>query len=184
MTSKDTPDGERLSLADFDMANYVEVPDEAQRKRGALTRLAKESVVTEKIRHALFLHGRDGLTAHEVAAIAGLSEPTARKHLEKLCSIREAYAVIRQANMRLYYPNGEPLHGLGKDRIEDGPHILEAVLARGPQNRLFIHITEKRFSALEGERTEGGVLVPLDIVTQFVDVIKKLKTKGDTIAER
>src|SRR2546426_10924830 len=130
MPRKETAKPERLSLADFDLANYVELPRELPHKRGSMTRLAKEAVATEKVRHALFLHGRDGLTAPEAAALSGLSEPTARKHLERLCSIREAYAVNRQANMRLYYPNGEPLHGLGKVRIEDGPYVLEALLAQ------------------------------------------------------
>jgi len=184
MTSKQPPKRDGLSLGDFDIANYVEPQDESAFLAGTLKRQAKESLGMERVRRALFEHGRNGLTPPEVAGLVRLSEPTVRKHLERLCSIREAYVVMRQANLRLYYPNGEPLHGMGRARIEEGPYIIETVLARGPEERLFIHITEKRFSVLEGERTEGGVLVPLDSVNELIEEMRKLKERGAEIVSR
>ncbi len=184
MTSKQASKADGLSLTDFDLANYAEAGDEKGPLGDVLKRQARESLAMERVRRALVERGQDGLTAPEVGSLVGMSEPTARRYLEKLCSIREAYMVLRKANLRFYYPNGEPLHGLGRSRIEEGPYILETVLARGPEDRLFVHITEKRFSILEGERNEGGVLVPLDAVDKLVEEIQKLKLRGADIASR
>ena len=168
-------------MSDFDVSDYIDVTEQSEISLKGLSRTAREALTLERVRHALFLNGREGLTASEVAGFATISEPTARRHLDRLCAIREAYSVLRKTNARYYYPNGEPLHGLGKYRVERGPHIVETVLARGPEDRLFLHVTEKRFSILEGEKVEGGIMIPFELIDRVSDQMKKLQTKGALI---
>ena len=174
-------DFEGLSLSDFDISDYIDMTEESGISLKGLSRRAREALTLERVRHVLFLNGREGLTAAEVAGFATISEPTARRYLDRLCSIREAYSVLRKTNARYYYPNGEPLHGLGKYRVDQGPHVVETVLARGPEDRLFLHITEKRFSILEGEKVEGGIMIPFELIDQITEQMKKLQAKGALI---
>lgn len=167
-----------LSLVDFADPSYMEKTAERPPDFKGWSRKAKDEYVQERIRQVLFTHGWDGLTASEVGQLANVSEPTARKYLEKLCSIRDAYSLKRKANLTLYYPNGKPLHGYGEYRFESLPHIIELMLAEGPDEKLFFHILEKRYSILEGEKTEGGVLIPVEVVDKLIDSLKKLKEKG------
>ena len=116
---------EGLSLTDFEDPEYMESIGDRMPDFKGWSRTAKEEFLQEKIRQILFQYGRDGLTSTEIADIAQVSEPTARKYLEKLRAIREAYTLKRKANLTLFYPNGQPLQGFGKYRTEDGPHIIE-----------------------------------------------------------
>lgn len=169
------------SLGDFDTLSFPSIGDTKPMDLKGWSRSAKEDFLREKIRQILFKHGWEGLTVTEVAHLAEVTEPTTRRYLEKLTSIREAYSVKRKANLTLYYPNGTPLHALGKYKIEQPPYILESVLAKGPGEKILIHIIEKRYSILEGETTEGGILLPLELVPKLIDNLKKLMEKGSGI---
>ena len=138
----------------------------------------REALTLEVIRNTLSKYGRfNGVTAADCSKLSGISEPTTRKNLEKLCLIREAYS-SKIGQTIVYFPNGEPLHALGKFRMEDSlPHIIEVVLSRGPKEKVFIHLTEKRYSILEGEKTEGGVAIPLIYVDKLIDALTELKRK-------
>lgn len=168
----------RLSLKDFDKPDLIENSESALPDFKGWSRKAKDDFIQERIHQILFSRqGWNGLTASEIGQLAKVSEPTARKYLEKLCSIREAYSLKRKANLTLYYPNGKPLHGFGRYRFEELPNIIEVTLARGPEERLFFHLTEKRHSILEGEKTEGGVLIPFNQVDKLIGSLKKLKNR-------
>lgn len=145
----------------------------------------RESLLSERVRQTLYKYGRfDGITAALCSKITGITEPTARRHLEKLCLIREAYST-KIGKTTLYFPNGEPLHGFGKYRFEDKlPHILEAVLSSGPRGRMLIHITEKRYSVLDGEKVEGGIIVPMEYADKLAQALKSLKEKGEQIEQK
>jgi len=181
MTKKIQQKTEPNSLSDFDTLSFPSLDDTKTMDLKGWSRSAKEDFLREKIRQILFIHGWEGLTATEVAHLANLTEPTARRHLDRLSSIREAYSIKRKANLTLYYPNGKPLHGFGKYKIEHPPFILESVLAEGPGKKILVHITEKRYSILDGETTEGGVLVPLELIPKLIDNLKSLMERGSGI---
>ena len=181
MTKKIIQKNEPNSLGDFDILSFPSVEGTKPMSLNGWSRSAKEDFLREKVRQILFKHGWEGLTVTEIAHLAEVTEPTARRYLEKLTSIREAYSVKRKANLTLYYPNGKPLHALGKYKIEQPPYILESILAEGPGKRILVHITEKRYSILEGETTEGGILLPLELVSKLIDNLKNLMKKGSDI---
>lgn len=175
-----------LSLRNFDFENYTEIGDlNAEVEMSGMPQATRETLSTELVRFTLYKYGRDnGITALQCSKISGITEPTTRKYLERLCLIREAYST-KVGSTTLYFPNGEPLHGFGKYRIEDtSPYIVEAVLSRGPKNKLFVHITEKRFSLVDGESVQGGVVIPIEYIDKLVNAMKNLKKKGGGIDEQ
>lgn len=169
---------ETLSLSDFDDPEFMTALSDKKTDLSGWTRSAKEEYLQEKVRRVLYQYGRNGLTSSEIANLAGISEPTARKYLEKLRSIRDSYYLKRRANLILYYPNGKPLHGFGHYRFIDGVNVIEAVLAEGPNENMYIHITEKRDTILEGEITEGGVMIPVSLIPKLKDSFDKLIEKA------
>ncbi len=176
---------ESLSLRDFDFEQYVELSNlRTDVELSGLPLNTRESLSTERVRYTLYKYGREnGITALQCSKLSGIAEPTTRKYLEKLCLIREAYST-KVGKTALYFPNGEPLHGFGRYRIEDNPpYVVEAVLSRGPRNGLLIHLTEKRFSVIDGELVQGGIVIPIEYVDKLVNAMKNLKKKGENIGE-
>lgn len=137
----------------------------------------KKIVTRNQIRRVVRRHGKDGLTVQEVAEVTDLSESTVRKHLETLCKLREVYKQKKNQKLHLYYPNGKPLHSVGSKRIED-PNtdtILEVKVAQGRDDKLLFHILEKRYSLLDGEKTEGGIIFPIDQLDDLTDKLRELE---------
>lgn len=122
----------------------------------------------------------DGITKSELEQVTGFSRNTIDKHLETLHRWREVYKIKRNQQTDFYYPNGKPLHQFGKERVESGDTILDIKLAEGRNDSLNFHITEKRFSLMEGETTEGAVIVPLDSLDQL---FAKLQKMADEVEE-
>jgi len=141
----------------------------------------KKSVVLDQVRGVVRKYGEDGISASVVADMLDISTETARTHLNTLCSLREVYKQKKNKQLHLYYPNGRPLHGLGTRRIEanDGDLILELQLAQGKNEGLYFHVKEKRFSLLEGERTEGAIMFPLDKLDEFFNELDSLASEVD-----
>ncbi|OKY78300.1 MAG: putative transcriptional regulator, containd two HTH domain [Candidatus Methanohalarchaeum thermophilum] len=134
-------------------------------------------VIRNRIRRAIRKYGEDGgLTASEVQELTNISYNTVKKHLEELCNLREIYKKKRDKRTTLYYPNGKPLHSFEKKRIEaeSGDSILEVQLAKGRNQKLFFHILEKRYSILEGEKTEGAIMFPLEKLDEFYSKLNNL----------
>jgi hypothetical protein len=138
----------------------------------------------DRVRSALRKAGMKGATPSEIANMVGLSTLTARKHLEELCSTREAYRLRRGKQITMYYINGRPRHEFGVDRTEYSDLAFEVCLAEGPENTLMLHLIEKRTSLLEGEQIEGGVIIPLDIAPKIIEMMKKFYDKGGKINAR
>lgn len=126
-----------------------------------------DTIAQDKIRRVVRDYGEDGITASEIGEVTGLSRSTVDRHLEKLRRLREVYRLKRNKQMYLYYPNGKPLQSYGKKRIEDGDTILDIQLAKGKNEDLYIHLTEKRYSLMEGETTEGAVIFPLSALDEL-----------------
>lgn len=145
------------------------------------TRKYEESVLLDQVRGVVRKYGEDGISASVVAEMLEITNETARRHLDQLCSLREVYKQKKNKQMYLYYPNGKPLHGLGTRRIEseNGELSLEIQLAQGKDDELFFHVKEKRYSLLEGERTEGAIMFPLKHMDEFFSKLNELSEEVD-----
>ncbi|WP_144900879.1 hypothetical protein [Halobellus captivus] len=176
-------DTEGTSLLDLgsDSVSREDLDDTRQKDPDAFTDKYRESVALDQVRGAVRQYGEDGISVSMIADLLEMSNETVRKHLETLCSLREVYKQKKNKQMYLYYPNGKPLHGLGTRRIEsdDGDTIIEMQLAQGRREQLFVHVTEKRFSLLEGERTEGAVMFPLNKLDEFFAELDDLADEVD-----
>lgn len=126
-----------------------------------------DTLSQDKVRRAVRNFGEDGITTSEIVEATGLSRTTVDKHLTRLRQLREVYRQKRDKQTYFYYPNGKPLHSYGRKRIEDGDTILDIQLAKGKNEDLYFHLTEKRFSLMEGETTEGAVIFPLSSLDEF-----------------
>lgn len=175
----EAPDG--ISLLDLgtDAGKPVDENEDAQRDPDKFTERYEKSVMLDQVRGVVRQFGEDGIAASVVGDMVDVSTETARKHLEDLRRLREVYRQKHNKQVHLYYPNGRPLHGLGTRRIESemGDLILEVQLAQGKGEELFFHIKEKRFSLLEGERTEGAVMFPLDHLDELFSELNDLASE-------
>lgn len=127
----------------------------------------------ERVRQSL-RRASEGATPQEIANVTQLTAPTAKKYLEELCATREAYKLKRNKTTTIYYNNGKPRHDFGVERIEEGNTLFELSLAEGPDDTLLLHLIEKRFTLLEGEQIEGGVIVPVSRIPSLIESIGKL----------
>lgn len=137
-----------------------------------------DTLAQDKIRRAVRKYGEDGITVSEIIEVTGLARNTVDKHLTRLRQLREVYRQKRNKQTYFYYPNGKPLHSFGKKRIEDGDTILDIQLAQGKNDDLYFHLTEKRFSLMEGETTEGAVIFPM---SSLDEVFQKLQEFADEV---
>lgn len=160
--------------------NYEKEPYTQKSENKSLNDLSPEMrtvFAEEKIRSFVKQYGEinNGLTVDEIVKLTGYSHKTVAKHLNTLTKLREVYSITKGKRMTLYFPNGKPLWDVGRQRFEWGSNIIEATLARGPEKKLFFHILEKRYSILEGEKAEGGILIPVEGFDDFIKGLKKLK---------
>lgn len=139
-----------------------------------------DTLSQDKVRRAVRKFGEDGITVSEIVEITDLSRPTVDKHLERLRRLREVYRLKRGKQTYFYYPNGKPLHSFGKKRIEEGDTILDIQLAEGRNDELYFHLTEKRYSLMEGETTEGAVIFPL---SSLDEVFQNLQDFAEEVEE-
>lgn len=141
-----------------------------------LSSRSRNLLARDLVRQAVRERPDDGTTVSEVCARTGLAEKTVRSHLETLTKLREVYRHKRSANTVIYFPNGKPMHGIKKERLEcsNGDTLLELHVAQGRRDELFLHVVEKRFSLIEGEVTEGGVIIPLANVPELLKRLEKM----------
>ncbi|MCM1566341.1 MAG: hypothetical protein NC238_10410 [Dehalobacter sp.] len=151
---------------------YLDLPDETFKRLDSET---KETLVRERIRFAVRRYGIDGITLDELVKITNHDKKTVQNHLNALMALREVYSQKKNLKLTYYYPNGKPLHDVGKKIIEinnnsekTGGTYYEVSLAKGRDEKLFFHILEKKFSLLEGDKVEGAILLPLDSLDQFI----------------
>lgn len=139
------------------------------------------TLALDKVRRAVRRYGEgEGITISEIVEVTELTRQTVTKHLDTLRRLREVYRVKRDKQMYLYYPNGRPLHSYGRERVEEGDTILDIQLARGRNDELYFHLTEKRFSLMEGETTEGAVIFPRSALDE---VFQKLQQFANEVEE-
>lgn len=177
---KEEPSGKSL----LDIGSDIQDPIESDENDSVDSLIEEDSTQTmslHKIRKAVRRWGEDGISVQEIEAATDLNRKTIERHLETLCHLREVYRQKRTGNLTLYYPNGKPLHSFGKKRVESGETIIDIQLAEGKNDNNLVHVTEKRYSLLEGETIEGAVIFPVDAVD---DVCKKLKEFAEEAKQR
>lgn len=170
---------EIVKAVDNDKFYETEITKE-KRDFNKLSPEMKSVISAESIRNAVKKHGLpDGLTIDEIVELTDLTRKTVEKHLKTLCNLREVYSIKKGKRMTLFFPNGKPLWGVGSKRFEWGNTIFEVTLARGFNEKLFFHILEKRYSILDGEKPEGGILLPVEGIYEFTKELEKLAKKVD-----
>lgn len=137
------------------------------------------TLAQDKIRRAVRKYGEDGITVSEIIEVTDLARNTVDKHLTRLRQLREVYRQKRDKQTYFYYPNGKPLYSFGKKRIEAGDTILDIQLAKGKNDDLYFHLTEKRFSLMEGETTEGAVIFPVSCIDEFFQKMQEFADEVD-----
>ncbi|WP_136717730.1 helix-turn-helix domain-containing protein [Halorientalis salina] len=137
-----------------------------------------DTLAQDQVRRAVRKYGEDGITVSEIMEVTDLARNTVDKHLARLRQLREVYRQKRDKQTHFYYPNGKPLHSFGKKRIEDGETILDIQLAKGKNDDLYFHLTEKRFSLMEGETTEGAVIFP---ISSLDEVFQKMQEFAEEV---
>lgn len=139
----------------------------------------KKAIALDQVRRAVRRHGEDGIAVSDLVEITGLARKTVDRHLDTLRKLREVYREKKGKQMYLYYPNGKPLHGVGRERIEcsDGDTILELQLAQGKGEELFYRVSEKRFSLLEGETHEGAIIFPREDIDELIEKLEALRSE-------
>lgn len=154
----------------------------------SLSTEGKKNLALEQVRRSVRQHGEDGISVTEIAELTDLTRKTVQNHLDRLRNLREVYRQKKGKQMYLYYPNGKPLHGVGSEYVEcsDGETGIEMQVAQGKDDELYLHITEKRFSLLEGETNEGAIIFPIDdldaIFQKLNSLTEEVQDINDTTA--
>lgn len=164
----DEPDGPSLLDLGSDVEDPADDLESANEEIASFTDDEDNSMALHKVRRAVRKYGEDGISVAELEEVTELSRKTIRKHLDTLRRLREVYRQKKNKQLHLYYPNGRPLHSYGKKRIEVGDTILDIQLAEGKNEDYYFHVTEKRYSLMEGETTEGAIIFPKAAFDEFV----------------
>lgn len=167
------PEDEREGPSLLDIGSDVEDPADdieppSENPVTGFTNDENRSEAIHTVRRAVRKYGEEGISVAELEEVTELSRKTIRRHLDTLRRLREVYRQKKNKQLHLYYPNGRPLHSYGKKRVEDGDTILDIQLAEGKNEDYYFHITEKRYSLMEGETTEGAIIFPKSSFDEFI----------------
>lgn len=164
-------DIEKMNISPSDDTEYE--LDKEQMKQ--LDPETKEILMRDKVRRSVRKMGEDGLSVAEIIKLTGFDRKTVVGHLRALEGLREVYSQKKNGKLTLYYPNGKPLHYLGKKRIEHDNSILEISIAQGQKKRLFFYILEKKYTIIDGEVSDGAILLPIESLDEFVEALRTFK---------
>lgn len=168
-----------LKLSDIEKMNISPSDDtEYELDKNQMKQLdpeTREILVRDKVRRSVRKMGEDGLSIAEIIKLTGFDRKTVVGHLRVLEGLREVYSQKKNGKLTLYYPNGKPLHNLGKKRIESDNSILEISIAQGQKKKLFFYILEKKYTIIDGEVSEGAILLPLEGLDEFVEALRTFR---------
>ncbi|OPY52577.1 MAG: hypothetical protein A4E49_01811 [Methanosaeta sp. PtaU1.Bin112] len=168
-----------LKLSDIEKMNISPSDDtEYELDKNQMKQLdpeTREVLVRDKVRRSVRKMGEDGLSIAEIIKLTGFDRKTVVGHLRVLEGLREVYSQKKNGKLTLYYPNGKPLHNLGKKRIEYDNSILEISIAQGQKKKLFFYILEKKYTIIDGEVSEGAILLPLESLDEFVEALRTFR---------
>lgn len=171
--SQDDNTGTSLLDLGSDIEDPVDEFGQRDESMASFTGEENQSVALDKIRRAVREYGNEGITVAEIEEVTELSRKTIRKHLDTLRHLREVYRQKKNKQLHLYYPNGRPLHSYGTKRVEGNDTILDIQIAEGKNEEYYFHVTEKRYSLMEGETTEGAIIFPQSAFDEFVTALQE-----------
>ncbi len=152
--------------------DYLDITEEALKKLDPGTR---ESLIRERVRAAIRQYGAEGLSVDELVELTGHDKRTVQIHLNTLENLREIYSQKRNKKLTLYFANGKPLHDIGKKTVSMGNTYFDIKLTQGTDKKLLFHVTEKRFTLLQGDKTEGIIIIPLEGLDDFIEGLRELR---------
>ncbi|MDZ5810055.1 winged helix-turn-helix domain-containing protein [Halorubrum sp. AD140] len=181
MTDDDSSQNDSLLDLGANRGDPLSDINEHDQDLASMSAEGKKALALEKVRRAVRKHGEDGISVTEIMEVTGLTRKTVSSHLDRLRNLREIYRQKKGKQMFLYYPNGKPLHGVGREYIEcsDGETGIEIQLAKGKNDDLYFHVTEKRFSLLEGETSEGAIIFPMEDLDKVFKGLNSLSEEVD-----
>ena len=172
-------DSTHFSLSDLENENFYKMESQDLKKineqRKYLSPDARELITRNTIRGIVKNYGLNGITISEIAKLSGLERRSIQKHLDKLNGLREIYSQKRSGNLVYYFPNGKPLHQIGSIRVGNENPYLDITIAQGQRDLLYFYIVEKSYTILDGEVSEGAVMLPIEKLDYFIEALKELK---------
>lgn len=119
-----------------------------------------------------------GVTVTDIRDLTGFDRKTVSHHLEFLVAVREAYKEVIPPRTAKYYPNGRLVHGFGEStaRIGDSFFTFRRLTNQFGE---FIYVQEKKRDSRNLLAVAGGILVPADLVDDFVAHLKSVSNGGD-----
>ncbi len=139
--------------------NYLSPEERKKIIRNYLLRILKENSST-------------GVTISQLSKITKFDKRTILKHLEFLCAIREVYKVDL-GSTSLYFPNGEVIHKAREDDLQIGDRTYSFLLIKNPFGE-FLYIQEKIRDEYNSVAVNGGLIVPVEYVYDFIEKIQKV----------
>lgn len=122
----------------------------------------------------------DGISTVDVARIAGLSVPTAKRILAELEKEREVYSRSHtEKRILIWYPNGKIVHQYLEIQRELRGKTYR-VTVQESRSGPAVQIQERRFSLLDGEHVEGAIFVDYESVDDLCELLTELKQRYES----
>ena len=129
----------------------------------------KEEYITNLLKKVLELNP-EGVTISQIKEATGLTYSTIWHHLEVLSCTAQGHKVSK-GNLDVYYPAGKMSH---LNDYEKGKARYAISTAESKQGT-FICIHEKRQSRTGNDAVCSGVAMPIELIDQFIEDLKKIR---------
>jgi hypothetical protein len=152
-----------------------QIGDETLFDRESIIQLSpekREEVIRLMVKQTLDSHP-EGMTAFDVAELCGLSLVTARKHLDFLTAVREAYEKTYRPRFSIYFPNGRLVHPYS-DSILNAREAIYSFQRLDNTFGKFIYVQERKKDAHTGKtKTVGGILIETQFTDKFIEKLRE-----------
>ena len=133
----------------------------------------ERELFTERTIKQILERSKFGISISDIEKMneINISRKTISKYLEKLVALNEGYSK-KAGNVTLYYPNHKSPHFTFEEELEIGNRKYRITLIENPLGE-FLSIQEVSEDDLYGEKISGGILIPKNMIKDFIDFIKK-----------
>ena len=146
----------------------LELSEDDEEAKGKKARSGRQLVLSSVRHHP------DGTTVVDTKLATKMPQHRVRTILKELASEGEIYfRKIPGAKATLYYPNGRLIHQYLQRKREFGSQIFRISYHEG-RGHPRIHIQERTFSLLDGEKVEGSIFIDSDHIEKFIEFLKEM----------